>query len=52
MELVFIGSVDWTEKKTETELNATEKDQTSSCGCINPKTFRLLVSWFDVISKD
>jgi hypothetical protein len=50
--LVFAGSVDGTEKKTETDTNATEKDQTSSCGCINPETFRLPVTRFDVVCKD
>jgi len=51
-QVVFAGSVHWTKKKTETELNATKKDQTSGCGCINPETFWLLVAGFDVIYKD
>jgi len=51
-QLVFAGSVHWTEKKTETELNATEKDQTSGCSCINLETFWLPVAGFDVIYKD
>jgi hypothetical protein len=49
LKIVFAGPVAWTEKKTETELNTTAKDQTSGCGCTNPETFRLPVTGFDVI---
>ena len=34
MGIVFAGPVAWTEKKTETEPNATESNQTISCGCL------------------
>jgi hypothetical protein len=50
--VVFAGSVDRTEKKTETGPNATEIDRTSGCGCVDPETFRLPVAAFDVIYKD
>jgi len=39
--LVFAGSVAWTEKKTETEPNTTEKDRTNGCGCTNSEVFWL-----------
>ena len=51
-KLVFAGSVAWTEKKTETEPNTTEKDRTNGCGCTNSEVFRLLVTRFYVIWKD
>jgi len=50
--LVFAGSVAWTEKKTETEPNTTEKDRTNGCGCTNSEVFQLPVTRFYVIWKD
>ena len=44
--IVFAVPVCWTEKKIETELNPTAKDQTTSCGCTNSKIFQLPVARF------
>jgi len=49
---VFAGPVDWTENMTETELNTTTKDQTTSCGCTDPENFQLPVPRFDEKWKD
>ena len=43
-QLVFAGPVAWTEKKTETEPNATESNRTISCGCLVWELVRLLVA--------
>ena len=42
--LVFEGPVDWTEKKTETRLIATDCNQTIGCGCRRSMILRLPVS--------
>ena len=47
--LVFAGPVRWTGKKTEIELNPTEKDRTTSCGCTNSDFFS--VASCDVCQK-
>jgi hypothetical protein len=41
---VFAGSVDWTEKMTETELNATENNWTVGCSCFVWEFVRLQVA--------
>jgi hypothetical protein len=41
---VFAGSVDWTEKMTKTEPNATKNNQTIGCGCFIWELVRLQVA--------
>ena len=50
--LVFTGPIHWTEKKTEIELNPTEKDWTTGCSCTNSEIFCLLVARFVKKSKN
>ena len=50
--LVFAGPVHWTEKTTETKLNPTAKDQTTSCSCTNSENFQLPIARFVKKSKD
>jgi len=49
---VFAGPVDWTEKMTKTEPNATAKDRTTGCGCSDPEIFWLPVARFHEKWKD
>jgi hypothetical protein len=44
LSLVFKGSVEWTEKMTETELNLTECNRTVGCGCPLWRVVRLSVA--------
>jgi len=46
-DLVFTGPVDWTENFTETELDTTAKDQTTSCSCPDSESFWLPILRFD-----
>ena len=49
--LVFAGLVAWTEKTTETELNATKSNQALSCSCLIWELVRLLIALIFRYSK-
>ena len=51
-QIVFGGPVHWTEKLTETELNPTAKDQTTSCSCTDSEKFQSPVVRFVKKLKD
>jgi len=50
--LVFAGPVHWTENMTETELNPTAKDQTTSCSCPQLGSVQFPVAMFLEIFKN
>ena len=49
--VVFAGPVAWTEKKTETEPNATDSNRTIGCGCLVWELVRLPVALLFKYSK-